>query len=125
MGRRTPVMQDDLLQRFIDSANVAIYLKDGQGRFLMVNRRCAEILKASKEEIIGKTDYDFVSKEAADQFRAYDRRVAEAGTPMTFKVTFSSPDGPHTILDHKFPVSDIEGSPKAVGGIGMDISTTE
>lgn len=116
--------QDDLLQRFIDSAEVAMYLKDDQGRFLMVNRRCAEMFKASKEEVIGKHDYEFVAKEIADQLRKYDRQVAETGTAMTFKITFTLPDGPHTILDHKFPVSGIEGSPNAVGGIGMDMVTT-
>ena len=112
--------QSDILQKFIDSANAAIYLKDGQGRFLMVNNRVAKMFKASKEEIIGKTDFDFISKEKAEMFRAYDRKVAEAGSPMSFKATISSRDGQHTVFDHKFPVPNIEGSPNAVGGIAIE-----
>ncbi len=100
------VNEANLIQNFIDSANVIIYLKDDHGRFLMVNRRVAEMLKVSKEEVIGKTDYDFFPKEEADRFRANDRKVAEAGTPMTFKNTVSFPDGQHTVIDHKFPVSN-------------------
>lgn len=114
--------QADLLQNFIDSANAAIYLKDDQGRFLMVNRRVAEMFNASKDEIIGKTDYDFVSREDADKFRKYDRQVVEAGVPMTFEATISLPDGEHTVIDHKFSVSNIEGAPNAVGGIAIDIT---
>jgi PAS domain S-box-containing protein len=119
------VNEANLIQNFIDSANVIIYLKDDQGRFLMVNRRVAEMLKVSKEEVIGKTDYDFFPKEEVDKFRANDRKVAEAGTPMTFKNTVSFPDGQHTVIDHKFPVSNIEGSPNAVGGIVIDITESE
>ncbi len=115
----------NLIQTFIDSANVVIYIKDDQGRFLMVNRRVAEMLKVSKEEVIGKTDYDFFSKEEADKWLANDRKVAEAGAPMTFKDTVSFPDGQHTMVDHKFPVSNIEGSPNAVGGIAIDITESE
>ncbi len=117
--------QPNLIQNFIDSANAAIYLKDDQGRFLMVNRRVAEMFKVSKEEVIGKTDYDFVSKEDAEKFRAYDRKVVEAGIPMTFKATISLADGQHTVIDYKFPVSNIDGSPNAVGGIAIDVTKGE
>ena len=117
--------QPDLIQNFIDSANAAIYLKDDQGRFLMVNRRVAEMFKVSKEEVIGKTDYDFVSKEDAEKFRAYDRKVVEAGIPMSVKATVSLADGQHTVIDYKFPVSNIDGSPNAVGGIAIDVTKSE
>lgn len=117
--------QSDPLQQFIDSANAAIYLKDEEGRFLMVNRRVAEMFKASKEDIIGKLDSDFATREDADKFRAYDQQVREAGTPMSFKATISLADGNHTVIDHKFPVSDIEGAPHAVGGIAIEVTSSE
>ncbi|MDA2919606.1 PAS domain-containing protein [Desulfobacterota bacterium AH_259_B03_O07] len=113
-----------LIQNFIDSSDAIILLKDEQGRFLMVNRRFAEIHKLSKEELIGKTDYDTLSKEEAEKFRAYDRKVTETGTPIIFKDTVSYPSGQIRIIVHKFPVS-IEGSPNAVGSIAIDITETE
>ncbi len=111
-----------LTQNFIDSSSAVIYLKDDQGCFLMVNRRCAEMFKASKEEIIGKTDYDFASEEEADEFRANDCKVAETGTSIVFKETLTLDDGQHTYISHKFPVSNVEGSPNAVGGISIDVT---
>jgi len=114
----------NLIQNFIDSSDAVIYIKDGEGRFLMVNRRVAEMLKLSKEEVIGKTDYDLFSKEDADKWRAYDRKVIETGNAMNFKSSVSLPDGQFTFLDHKFPVS-VEGSPNAVGGIAIDITDSE
>ncbi|MHC4277921.1 MAG: PAS domain-containing protein [Planctomycetota bacterium] len=73
---------------------------------------------------MGKTDYDFFPKEEADRFWAHDRKVAETGTPLTFKGTVTFDDGQHSIVDHKFPVS-VEGSPNAVGGIAIDITESE
>ncbi len=115
----------NLIQTFIDSANALIYLKDEQGRFLMVNRRVAELFKSSKEQIIGKTDYDFAPKEDVDKFRANDRKVAEAGTPMNFKETNTLDDGEQTFISHKFPVPNVEGSPNAVGGISIEITKSK
>jgi len=116
--------ETNLIQNFIDSSDAFIYLKDGEGRILMVNRRLAEMLKLSKEEVIGKTDYDFFTKEDAEMFRANDRKVIETGTPMNFKSSISTPDGQITVIDHKFPVS-VDGSPNAVGGIAIDITDSE
>ncbi|MCP4365074.1 MAG: PAS domain-containing protein, partial [Planctomycetes bacterium] len=110
-----------LIQEFIDSSNAVVYLKDEQGCFLMVNRRLAELFKASKEQIIGKTDYDFCPKEDVDKWRANDRKVTEAGTPMNFKEIDTLDDGEHVFISHKFPVS-VEGSPNAVGGISIEIT---
>ena len=117
--------QPDLIQNFIDSANAIIYLKDDHGRLLMINRRVTEMFKKSKEEIIGKFDHDFLSKEDAQTVRANDGKVAEAGTPMSFKTTVSIRGVQHTFLDHKFPVSNIPGSPNAVGGIAIEVTKTE
>ncbi len=114
-----------LIQNFIDSSSATIYLKDDEGRFIMVNRRFAELVKLSKEELIGKTDYDFATEEEADKFRANDRKVAETGTSIVFKETLTLDDGQHTYISHKFPVSNVEGSPNAVGGISIDITKCE
>jgi PAS domain S-box-containing protein len=114
----------DLIQNFIDSSDAVIYLKDEQGRFIMVNRRAAELANLSKEALIGKTAYDLIPKEEADKVTEIDRKVAETGAPLNFKDTVSLPSGQITLLDHKFPVA-LEGYPNAVGGIAIDITKIE
>ncbi len=66
----------------------------------------------SKEECVGKTDYDIVSNEEAD------RKVTETHSPITFRDTVSFPSGQMTLVDHKFPVA-VKGHPHAVGRIAM------
>jgi PAS domain S-box-containing protein len=119
-------MSDEInfYEKFIDSCDAVVYLKDKDGRFLMVNPGLAKMVGAPIEEIIGKTDYDFATKEQADKWREQDKKIAETGIPMTFKFTVSSPEGEITLIDHKFPVQ-IDEQPKAVGGIAINITEIE
>ena len=116
--------EEDLLRSFMDSSEAVIYLKDAEGRFLLVNSRAAEAAGSNREELLGKTDYDFYSKEDSDKFRSQDLKVAEAGRPMTFKTTINLDGKEVTFVDHKFPVS-VEGHPGAVGGVAIDITGTD
>lgn len=113
-----------LLQQLMDSADVVVYLKDEEGRFLLVNQRVADLLGKRKEEIIGKTDADFFPKEQVDRFREYDRKVAETGTPMSLEAKATFPTQEQTVLDHKFPVA-VEGHEHAVGGIAIAVTQTK
>ena len=116
--------QAELLRKFIDSAQAVIYMKDAEGRFLMVNDHSAELAGTTKEEMIGKTDYDFYSKENSDMFREMDLSVTAAGKPKVFKFNVQTAEGEITVVDHKFPVS-VEGSPEAVGGIAIEVTDVD
>ena len=111
----------DLILSFFDSTDAVMYLKDAEGRFVLVNRRAAELAGLSKEDFIGKTSYDIVPKGEADRVTAMDQKVRETGVPLNFTDRVTLPSGKLTILDHKFPVS-IEGYPNAVGGIAIEVS---
>jgi PAS domain S-box-containing protein len=111
----------DLILSFFDSTDAVMYLKDAEGRFVLVNRRAAELAGLSKEDFLGKTSYDIVPKGEADRVTAIDQKVRETGAPLNFTDTITLPSGKLTILDHKFPVS-IDGYPNAVGGIAIEIS---
>jgi PAS domain S-box-containing protein len=111
----------DLILSFFDSTDAVMYLKDAQGRFVLVNRRAAELAGLSKEEFVGKTAYDVVPKDEADRVTAVDQKVRETGAPLNFTDTVTVPSGKLTLLDHKFPVP-IDGYPNAVGGIAIEIS---
>lgn len=59
------------------------YAKDRDGRFVMVNCALAHMLGLrSPEEMIGRTDYEFSTRDLADQYVAEDRRVMESGHPL-------------------------------------------
>jgi PAS domain S-box-containing protein len=113
---------EERLQAILDNATAIIYLKDTEGRFILINRQLETLFQKPKEEILGKNNYDFFPKEMADTFHANDRRVIEAGTPLEFEEIAPHDDGIHTYISIKFPLKDPEGIPYAVCGISTDIS---
>jgi PAS domain S-box-containing protein len=111
-----------LLQAIVDNSLPVIYVKDLAGRYVLVNRRFEDIFHLSREDIVGRTDHDLFSREAADAFRTMDQRVAEAGHAITEEETAPQHDGPHAYLSVKAPLRDGTGRTYAVFGISTDIT---
>ena len=65
------------LQAVLDHVQAAIFLKAPDGRYLLVNRRFAELFEATRDGVVGKTDYDLLPRDVADASRANDRRALE------------------------------------------------
>jgi PAS domain S-box-containing protein len=110
------------LQSIMDNAATLITLKDTQGHFILVNRRFEELYSLSKEEIIGKTDYDLFPDNIADKFSEHDRMALKAGHPLELEEILHQHDGCHTYLAIKFPMYDISGTPYGVCSIATDIT---
>ena len=112
----------ELLSAIIDNSTAVIYVKNLQGQYLLVNRRFAELFHRSQEGILGKTDYDFFSKEEADAFRQMDMRTVAAGHALTEEEIAPHDDGPHTYISVKSTLRNETGEPYAIFGISTDIT---
>jgi len=98
-----------------------VYIKDVEGRYLLVNSRYEELFKVKNDEVRGKTDYEILPKEVADQFRTNDLKVLSEKRSFQIEEHISQDDGIHTYLSVKFPVYD-ESSVNGVCGISTDIT---
>jgi len=101
-----------------------VWMKDINGIYMTCNPAFEEFFGAKEEEIVGKTDYDFVDKELADFFRQKDKEAIEKGMlnineeVITYKST-----GLQGILEtRKAPVYDKNGEIIGVLGIAKDIT---
>ncbi|WP_052672422.1 PAS domain S-box protein [Aliterella atlantica] len=110
------------LQAILDNSTALIYVKDLQGRYLMINAWAGILLNIDREYIKGKTDYELFPKEIADSYRTNDLKVLEARSPLDWEETVLQSDGSHTYVAIKFPLFDAAGEPYAVCGISTDIS---
>ncbi|MDX2097862.1 MAG: PAS domain S-box protein [Leptolyngbyaceae cyanobacterium bins.59] len=110
------------LQAILNHATAAIYAKDLEGRYLFANQRVADELKVAPEFILGKTDYDLLPLDIANQLRANDREALAAGTAVQSEEVIANPEGDHTYLAVKFPLLDANGKPYALCGMSTDIS---
>ena len=113
-----------MLGTLVNTLPDLIWLKNAEGVYLNCNNRFEQFFGVPLAGIIGKTDYDFVSKELADFFREHDKKAMEKGGPSINEeeITFAS-DGHREILETtKTPMRDEHGKLIGVLGIAHDIT---
>jgi PAS domain S-box-containing protein len=113
---------EERLWGILDNTSAVVYLKDIEGRFILVNRRFEELFHLQRGQTAGKTDHHLFPKAMADAFRANDLRVINAGAPIEMEEVAPLDDGLHTYISVKFPIKDEHGCINAVAGISTDIT---
>jgi PAS domain S-box-containing protein len=111
-----------LLQTVIDSTMAVIYVKDVQGRYLLVNRRFEEALGLANEAIVGRGDSELFPAGTAAGLRAGDRRVVDAQMPLIEEEAVSLRGDARTYISVKCPFRDRDGRIQGVLGISTDIT---
>ncbi len=111
-----------LLQAVADNVTSVLYVKDMEGRYILVNRRHADLF-ATGERHLGKTDVELFGPEVAATLRANDRRAIESGGPLECEEEVAGRDGERrTYISVKVPLRDDEGRAYALCGISTDIT---
>jgi len=113
---------ENLMQDLMDNAPAAIYVNDIDGRFTFINQRIADVQKVKREQLIGKTLYDFLPKDIADSIHAHDLEVINSKSPMEYEESIPQDDGFHQYLSIKFPLFNEAGEVYATGGVSTDIT---
>ena len=122
--RHTQAENEARLRTLVRTIPDLVWLKDVDGIYLACNRMFERFFGAKEEDIVGKTDYDFVDSELADFFREHDRNAMAAGEPTSNEewITFSD-NGQRALLETvKTPMYDSGGKLVGVLGIARDIT---
>ena len=115
-------LSEQRLQAIMDNAPAIIYLKDLEGRYLMINRLYENLLDMDRQNVLGKLDADLFPPEQAGQMRANDLRVQRDSQSLQVEEQVLQDDGLHTYISIKFPVRDANGEIYGVCGISTDIT---
>ncbi|MCA9268910.1 MAG: PAS domain-containing protein [Planctomycetales bacterium] len=113
------------LQAILDNTSAVVYMKDAEGKYLLINRMYERLFHVDLVNVVGKTDYDIFPAEFADAFREVDQRVLEGGEAVEIEETAPHEDGPHEYISSKFPLRDDRGKVFAMAGISTDISESK
>src|SRR5262245_58257536 len=93
----------DLLRAVIEGTTDAIFVKDRQGRYLMMNTAGARFLGKTVAEVIGKDDTDLFSAETARAIMEGDRRIMATGEIQTYDDVGTAAGVTRTYLTTKGP----------------------
>jgi PAS domain S-box-containing protein len=113
---------ESLLRTIVEHTPAVVYVKDLQGRYLMVNRRYEELWGSPHRPLLGKSDYDVFSREEADLFRAMDQRVIRLGHALTEEEVAARHDGQHVYVSVKCPLRNDTGETCGIVGISTDVT---
>ncbi|SFI24173.1 PAS domain S-box protein [Planctomicrobium piriforme] len=112
----------DLLNAVAESSPDAIFVKDLEGRYLLINPAAARFMGHRAEDILGKEDDSFFSPADAALIGHNDRRVMETGRQETSEEELTSAGGRRVYLATKFPYRDRDGKISGLVGISRDIT---
>jgi two-component system cell cycle sensor histidine kinase/response regulator CckA len=111
-----------LLQGVIEGTTDAVYVKDLQGRYLMINSAGAFPLGRTVEEVIGKHARELFPPEAGREIMERDRSVLEFGETCTYEQRGITLDLSRTYFSTKSPFRDANGRIIGLVGISRDIT---
>jgi ammonium transporter len=115
------------LRALVDNMPAIVYLRDLNGRFILVNRQYEEFWGVRDDEIRGKTLAEMSAMTPidvpVDPNRQVDLDVLAAGELREREAVVVREGKEHVLADHRFPVLDSSGEMVAVAGIDIDITT--
>jgi PAS domain S-box-containing protein len=112
----------DILQAVIEATPDAIFVKDLEGRYVVVNEAFARFINKSPAGIVGRNDFELYPEEDARQFIEADRQVLATGLAQAFEGVATGEAGPQTYLVTKGVYRDNDGKILGVYGISHDIT---
>ncbi|WP_260484463.1 hybrid sensor histidine kinase/response regulator [Sphingomicrobium flavum] len=109
------------LNAFLHYAPMTMFLKDEEGRFLIMNETGGRQIGMPIEEVIGKT-IEEISAQLAEAGAPHEKYVRETGQPVTVQQEYQLPHGRAVGLNTRFPVPNADGELTRVGGVFMDVT---
>ena len=111
------------IRTLVDSVPSVIFLKDAEGRHLLVNAFYEEVTGIPRDEVIGKTDFDVMPAEVAAEIASVDHEVMTHRVEKTYEALVPGRDGvARYYLTTKVPLVNATGTVYGLCGIATDIT---
>ncbi|TKB33489.1 MAG: response regulator [Nitrospira sp.] len=114
-----------LLASIIENIPHMIFVKDAKTlKFVRFNLAGEQLLGYPREELIGKSDYDFFSEQEADFFTSLDRKTLQLGQSLDIpeELIETRQKGKRLLHTKKVPINGEDGTPQYLLGISEDIT---
>jgi PAS domain S-box-containing protein len=125
LQKRTEFLLRESEQRLtaiMDHVPAALFLKDRDARYLLINKQFEDWFGVDQQAVIGKNAYDLYPEERAKVYADGDQRMLDHWQVISDNVVIPSPTGEdkHYLLT-KFPIFNA-GEPVGFGGVMNDVT---
>jgi two-component system NtrC family sensor kinase len=108
----------DFLRSALDAVPDPLFVKDRQHRWVAVNSAFCRFMGHGADELLGRSDYDFVPANEADVFWRKDEQVFRSGRTDENEEAFTDHESrPRTLVTKKAAFSSTDGEPFLVAVI--------
>ncbi len=111
-----------LLVAVVENSPSVIFVKDLEGRYILLNRPFEDVLALPAERLLGKTDFEIFPQVVAAALRAADQKIMAGADTHQYEEQVPTPDGMRMFLTTKFPIRDAMGAATGICGISSDIT---
>ena len=111
-----------LLRGITEGTTDAVFVKDLEGRYLMINSAGAGFLGRSVNEVVGKSDLELFTPEVGRSIMKKDRQVVQAGKTQTYEEFGTAAGVTRLYSATKGPFRDPGGQVIGLLGICRDIT---
>jgi len=110
------------LQAILDNSSAVIFVKDLQGRYIMVNRRFEQLHRRVRTSVLGRSDRQLFDAKVARVLRRHDQAIIAAGRETQIEEEMLFGNELRTFISLKFPLRNLDGEIVAVAGMSTDIT---
>jgi PAS domain S-box-containing protein len=116
--------EHELLKTLMDNVPDSVYFKDDQNRFILVNKAKATHSNVTPEEMMGKTDFDFLPREQAQRIVDDENAIMRSGQVIINKLEhLGGDDGlERWVSVTKIPRYNEEGDIIGTMGVSRDVT---
>lgn len=119
-AERVLAASEERFAAFAENACVAIFLKDEEGRYVMLNDEAVKVIGSPRDAIIGRTALEVGTPASADLTEEADRILRATGRPLRTIGTLTAEVEPyHWALVLRFPLA----APTGDGSDGLGLAS--
>jgi PAS domain S-box-containing protein len=111
-----------LLPPIMNALQSPVFVKDERFRFVFCNDAFCKIMKRTRVELIGRTDFDVIAPDEAAVFRAIDIRMFAHGGPEENEEALTSPEGTQYWVLTRKSLLKLPGRGRYIVGMMTDIT---
>jgi PAS domain S-box-containing protein len=111
-----------LLETVLENSAANIYAKRRDGRYIYLNHEMEVTCDVTREQALGKTDFELFPREIAEQYRTNDLAAMMTGKLTEAEERVMGPSGERLVLSKKVPLISSDGRIEGMCGISTDIT---
>ncbi|MBN2724759.1 MAG: PAS domain S-box protein [Deltaproteobacteria bacterium] len=119
--KRELTQNEAMLKAVLETIPDAVYIKNTEGKYILVNHTVENIFGLTRDELIGKTDKELLGGESAQEKQLSDKEVLK-GKKVQYENTEIINGQTLTFETVKLPLKDSDGNTFGICGTSRDIT---